>query len=122
MYKFFSVDVRHRDMCMQCSAAHTQIYVFLLGIFQARLCGACLRMLRKEIDGVLPGDAARHMDLLQSLYEEFGRETVGIVRRELTTKLSRLPNYVELVAELMRQQGWRSPPLAAGSDAGDEHA
>lgn len=59
-------------------------------------------------------------ELLQPLYEEFGREHVGVVRRELTSKLNRPPNYVELVTELMRRQGQQTPP-SVPAPGGDDH-
>lgn len=62
-------------------------------------------------------------DLLRPLYEEFGREMVGIIRRELTIEKGEPPNYVELVAELMRRQ---TPPLlpapgGEGCSKGGDH-
>ena len=42
---------------------------------------------------------------LDGLYEEFGKETVGIVRRELVIKNGTIPSYIELVAELYLRQG-----------------
>lgn len=43
------------DLCMECEQAKTTIYVFLLGIFQLRLCQDCLAQLRVEIGKVLEG-------------------------------------------------------------------
>ena len=45
------------------------------------------------------------MKIFEKLYEEFGREKVDIVRRELTTKNNRIPSYIELLAELYLQEG-----------------
>ena len=42
---------------------------------------------------------------LDALYEEFGKEPVGIVRRELTAKSGKIPSYIELLAELYLRQG-----------------
>jgi len=43
--------------------------------------------------------------MLEDLYKEFGEEIVHIVRRELTAKNSKMPSYIELVAELYLRQG-----------------
>ncbi len=43
--------------------------------------------------------------MFEALYEEFGEEKVHIVRRELTTKNGKIPEYMELLAELYLQQG-----------------
>jgi hypothetical protein len=50
-------------------------------------------------------------DLYERLYNEYGRENVGITRRELTTKYGRMPNYIELLAALALKQGWQTRPL-----------
>lgn len=41
------------DLCMECGQANITIYVFLLGIFQLRLCRGCLGQLHAEIGEVL---------------------------------------------------------------------
>ena len=43
--------------------------------------------------------------MFEALYEKFGEETVHIVRRELTAKNNKLPEYIELLAELYLRQG-----------------
>lgn len=43
--------------------------------------------------------------MFEGLYEEFGKEKVHIVRRELTAKNNRMPTYIELLAELYLQEG-----------------
>jgi hypothetical protein len=42
---------------------------------------------------------------IEELYEKFGKETVDIVRRELTAEKGEMPNYFELLAELYLRQG-----------------
>lgn len=49
--------------------------------------------------------------MFKSLYEEFGEEEVGRVRREITVKLDRIPSYLELLTELCLRQGPSTPPL-----------
>ncbi len=49
--------------------------------------------------------------MLENLYKEFGEEIVHIVRRELTVKNSKMPSYIELVAELYLRQGPDNQPL-----------
>lgn len=46
----------------------------------------------------------------QALYDEYGREHVGIVRRELTIKNGTHPSYIELLCELALRKGWQTPP------------
>ncbi len=43
--------------------------------------------------------------MYKNLEKEFDREEIDIVRRELTTKLNRLPSYIELLAELYLREG-----------------
>ncbi len=45
---------------------------------------------------------------MSAINEEFGKETVGIVRRELTIKKGTSPSYIELYAELCKREGWNS--------------
>lgn len=49
---------------------------------------------------------------LQPLYDEFGRQHVGIVRRELTMQTGHIPSYLELLTELCLRAGWQTPPPA----------
>lgn len=49
--------------------------------------------------------------LLESLYNEFGREKVHIVRRTLTAQNGRSPTYLELYSALALANGWQTPPL-----------
>ena len=46
--------------------------------------------------------------MFEALYKEFGEERVHIVRRELTAKNGKIPQYLELLAELYLQQGPRA--------------
>ena len=41
--------------------------------------------------------------MFEALYKEFGKERVHIVRRELTAKNGKIPQYLELLAELYLQ-------------------
>ncbi len=43
--------------------------------------------------------------MFEALYEEFGEETVHLVRRELTAKNGKMPGYIELLAELYLREG-----------------
>ena len=45
------------------------------------------------------------MKLYQALYDEFGRATVGRMRRELTIKNGEPPGHIELFAALALQSG-----------------
>ncbi len=49
--------------------------------------------------------------MLEVLYEEFGFETVHIVRRELTAQKGEIPSYIELLAELCLRKGPPNQPL-----------
>ena len=44
-------------------------------------------------------------ELYQDLCDEFGAEKTAIARRELTAKNGKIPNYIELLALLLRKEG-----------------
>jgi len=45
--------------------------------------------------------------MCEGIYDEFGRDVVDTMRRELTAKNGRPPTYVELLAALYLKQGPR---------------
>lgn len=46
-------------------------------------------------------------DVYTPIYDEFGKDRTDAKRRELTTKLGRLPSYIELYTALCLEDGPR---------------